>query len=41
MTENINNRLYFKLYVTNEVPPLEAHLTATIEPGSYIGPDLA
>jgi len=37
----INDKLYFKLYVTNEVPPLESHLIATIEPGNYIGPDLA
>ena len=39
--DNINNKLYFKLYVTNEVPPLESHLIATIAPGNYIGPDLA
>ena len=39
--DNINNKLYFKLYVTNEVPPREFHLIATIASGSYTGPDLA
>ena len=39
--DNINNKLYFKLYWLNEVPPQEFNLIATIEPGSYIGPDLA
>ena len=39
--DNINNKLYFKLYWTNEVPPAEFHLIATIEAKNYIGPDLA
>jgi hypothetical protein len=36
--DNINNKLYFKVY---ENPAVEYHLTATIEPGNYIGGDLA
>ena len=39
--DNINNKLYFKLYQVNQQPPVEFHLIATIEPGNYIGPDLA
>lgn len=38
---DINNKLYFKLYETNEVPQVEYHMIATIAPGNYIGPDLA
>ena len=39
--DNIHNKLYFKVYWLNEVPPQEFNLIATIEPGNYIGPDLA
>ena len=39
--DNINNKLYFKLYWLNAVPEQEFHVIATIEPGNYIGPDLA
>ena len=37
----INDKLYFKVYETNAVPQVEYPLIATIDPGSYIGPDLA
>jgi len=39
--ENINNKLYFKVYEVNEVPETEHHLIATIAPGNYTGGDLA
>ncbi len=39
--DNINNKLYFKVYEVNENPPTEHHLIATIEPGNYTGGDLA
>ena len=39
--ENVNNKLYFKVYRTNVTPETEWHLIATIGSGSYIGPDLA
>jgi hypothetical protein len=39
--DNINNKLYFKIYEVNEVPARESHLIATIEPGNYTGGDLA
>ena len=39
--KDINDKLYFKLYVTATVPTQEYHFEVTIAPGSYIGPDLA
>ena len=39
--DNINNKLYFKVYKINVLPEVEYHLIATIEPGNYTGGDLA
>ena len=39
--DNINNKLYFKVYKINESPEVEYHLIASLEEGNYIGPDLA
>ena len=39
--QNINDKLYFKLYETDQTPPTEYSFISTIAPGSYIGPDLA
>ena len=39
--DNINNKLYFKVYKINVSPEIEYHLTATIEAGNYTGGDLA
>lgn len=39
--ENINNKLYFKVYKISVIPEEEYHLIATIEPGNYTGGDLA
>lgn len=39
--ENINNKLYFKVYNINETPEIEYNLIATLESGNYIGTDLA
>ena len=39
--DNINNKLYFIIYYVNEVPETDHYLIATIEPGNYIGGDLA
>ena len=39
--DNINNKLYFKVYEVNEVPETEYHLIATIAPGNYTGGELA
>ena len=39
--ENINDKLYFKLYNRNAVPVEEWDIIAAIDPGNYIGPDLA
>ena len=39
--DNINNKLYFKVYKLTPLPEVEYHLIATIEPGNYIGGDLA
>lgn len=38
---NINNKLYFKVYKLNPLPEEEYHLIASIEPGNYTGGDLA
>ena len=38
---NINNKLYFKIYVINAGNETEYHRIATIEAGSYLPPDLA
>ena len=39
--DNINNKLYVKVYKLNESPETEYHLIATLDPGNYIGTDLA
>ena len=39
--ENINDKLYFKVYNRTPVPYEEFDIIATIAPGNYIGPDLA
>ena len=39
--DNINNKLYFKVYKINVLPEVEYHIIATIEPGNYTGVDLA
>ena len=39
--DNINNKLYFKVYKINVLPEVEYHLIATIESGQYTGGDLA
>ena len=39
--ENINNKLYFKVYKINESPDIEYNLIARIEPGNYTGVELA
>ena len=39
--ENVNNKLYFKVYKINELPELEYNVIATVEPGNYTGGDLA
>lgn len=39
--ENINDKLYFKVYKINVLPEIEYNLIATIENGDYIGTDLA
>jgi hypothetical protein len=31
--DNMNNKLYFKIYEVNDVPARESHLIAIIEPG--------
>ena len=39
--ENVNNKLYFKLYVTSQGTETEYHRIATISAGYYIATDLA
>lgn len=39
--ENVNNKLYFKVYKINVLPEIEYNIIATIEPGNYTGGDLA
>ena len=39
--DNINDKLYFKVYRINVIPEVEFHLIATIEAGNYIGSELA
>ena len=39
--ENVNNKLYFKVYKINVLPEVEYNLIATAEPGNYTGGDLA
>ena len=39
--DNINNKLYFKVYNINLSPNPEWNVLATIEPGNYTPPDLA
>ena len=39
--DNINNKLYFKVYNINLTPNPEYHMIATIESGNYNGGDLA
>ena len=39
--DNINNKLYFKVYKLIPLPEVEYHLIATIETGNYTGGELA